>query len=541
MFGKINTRSLVHTVPMFRYAIFMIIGVVLGDFLSDLLDVRMWLIVLGVLVACGLITEKRHPQVCSVLILLAIVAVGGFRLQLNEMGKFVFDEPWSGVDSRMVVVSEPVIKGKVLQFEGLAYDVKDAAEANGTRMRISVLRDTITKRYEEIHIGDGIRARLDVTPLENWHRLDSHFDYLRWLRARNISCRAFVPIGKWEKEAWRWNDIGMMETAKLKALAFRQKILDRIEETGMEQDAFAVATAMTLGNKAALTTELKEEYSISGASHVLALSGVHLSIICMLLMAVIRKRRVGGSLLLIALVWGYVLLVGMPISLIRAACMMTVIEVSHMLDRKQKMLNVLGFTACLMVMVNPQSVWDVGFQMSFMAVLAIVSLGDAFDEAMPKAWRFKNRKETKKQTRFERLKYKFLRGGWMAVTVSLSAQIGVMPLTAYYFGRIPLMFMVTNLVLVIMVLPIVSGTIVMALFCVVDILLGVPGGAVTYGLGKILGWFVMMLNAVMGWIAGMPFASVEGADVGPGMLVGVYALIIIGVVYVNRRRLRGVL
>lgn len=541
MFGKINTRSLIHTVPMFRYAIFIIIGIVLGDFFANFVDVRMWLLVLGLLVAGGIVTEKKHPQVCSVMILLAIAALGAFRLSLSELGRFVFEEPWSGVEARMVVATEPVVRGKVLQFEGLAYDVKNVEVANGTRMRLSVLRDTITKRYEDIHIGDGIAAKIDVTPLENWHRLDSHFDYMRWLHVRNISCRAFVPIGKWEKEEWRKEDIGIFETMKLKALVFRQKILERIEWTGMEHDAFAVATAMALGNKGALTTELKEEYSISGASHVLALSGVHLFIIYMLLTMFVRNRRIVGSMVLIALIWGYVLLTGMPISLVRAAGMLTIWEVLQMFDKKQKSLNVLGFTACVMVMVNPQSVWDVGFQMSFASVLAIISLKGAFKDIMPEKWKYKNKKERKRQTKTEQRMYGVLRKGWMTVAISLSAQVGVMPLSAYYFGRIPLLFVATNLVVMFVISPIVGLTMLMALLCAVDVLMDLPGGGATYWLGAVLNWMVGRLNAVLGWIAGLPFASVEGVDVGLGMLVLIYALIIAGVVYANRRRLRGVL
>lgn len=541
MFGKINTRSLIHTVPMFRYAIFIIIGIVLGDFFADDVDVRMWLFVLGLLVAGGIVMEKKHPQVCSVMILLAIAAVGAFRLSLSELGRFVFEEPWSGVETRMVVVTEPVVRGKVLQFEGLAYDVRDVEAANGTRMRISVLRDTITKRYEGIHIGDGIAAKIDVTPLENWHRLDSHFDYMRWLRVRNISCRAFVPIGKWEKEEWRKEDIGTFETMKLKALVFRQKILERIEWTGMEHDAFAVATAMALGNKAELTTELKEEYSISGVSHVLALSGVHLTIIYILLTLFVGKRRIAGSAVLIVLIWGYVLLTGMPISLVRAAGMLTIWEVLQMVDKRQKSLNVLGFTACVMVMVNPQNVWDVGFQMSFASVLAIISLKGAFMDIMPEKWKYKNKKERKRQTKTEHRMYGALRKGWMTVAISLSAQVGVMPLSAYYFGRIPLLFVATNLVVMFVISPIVGLTMLMALLCAVDVLMDLPGGGATYWLGAVLNWMVGKLNAVLGWIAGLPFASVEGVDVGLGMLVLVYALIIAGVVYANRRRLRGVL
>ena len=154
----------------------------------------------------------------------------------------------------------------------------------------------------------------------------------------------------------------------------RDRLLQRLSDGGIEGDAYAVVAAMALGDKSALTKELKDMYSLTGASHVLALSGLHLGIIYMLLSLLVRGRRwlMLSQLFLIISIWGFVFLVGMSMSVVRAAIMLSVYALLSLGHRDKMSVNTLAFTAIVMLMMNPMSLFDVGFQLSFMAVFSIL-------------------------------------------------------------------------------------------------------------------------------------------------------------------------
>lgn len=131
---------------------------------------------------------------------------------------------------------------------------------------------------------------------------------------------------------------------------------------------------MALGDKSSLSDKLEEDYSVSGASHVLALSGLHLGIIYAILSLLLARRRwqsVSQALILIA-VWTYVFIVGMSASVVRSAIMLTVYSFVSLLNRNKMSLNTLSVAAVVILAGNPLFLYDVGFQMSFAAVLFII-------------------------------------------------------------------------------------------------------------------------------------------------------------------------
>lgn len=541
----INVRSLIHTVPMLRYAILIIIGIVIGDGLFGVISPREWIVMMSILVGAAILTTKKHPMASSILILASMVAFGAFRICWNETGAYDMNKEETGKRCKIAIISEPIVRGKVIQFDGIVVPSPSSREGKnhwleGSKIRVSMLRDTITGRYKTVHIGDGIDAMADMSPLQDWHRLNSNFDYIRWLKIRGFKSRAFVPIGKWNKTEIGWEDIGIAEMVKLKMQTFRQKILKRIEANEMDPDAYAVATAMALGNKASLRPELREEYNISGVSHILALSGVHLSIIYCMLSFFIRRKRVWSSMIILSMIWAYTVFTGLPASVIRAALMLTILEIIELASGSQKRLNILGAAAFVMVMFNPQNIWDVGFQMSFAAVLGITTLMDPFRILMPDKWKYLKKKDLKRMTKRERWVLKLQQGAWYAITISISAQIGTIPLTIYYFGRISMYFILTNLISIPLVTTIVILTIVLSILITADIIMGISGGAVTYYLAKVTSWFATLMNCTMGWISGLPGASIEGISIDGIQAIAMYAIIIMGIVYANKKRLKEV-
>lgn len=531
MARKINPRHFIHAIPMFRYALLLLLGVVLAESCFSAPGVREWLVLLCCLVGLALIVNKRHEMTSSVLILLAIVVLGGLRYSFHAEDVWVVEED-SRCEIELVVASEPIRRGKVVQFDGIVSGTGEVGDACGARcrlegrkLRVSLLRDTITKRYEALHIGQSVVADVDISPLKDWHRMNDNFDYIRWQTMRGIVGRGFVGIGKWEFSESGSFALGFWERLKLKALVWRQVLLDKIGETGISGDAYAVMTAMALGNKSALTPELREEYSMSGASHILALSGMHLSIIYMLLIYLLPRRNLWNKLFVLAVLWGYVVFVGMSLSVVRAASMLTIWEMVWLMGRDQKHLNVFGLTLAVMVMVNPESLWDVGFQMSFMAVFGIIVCQPLMDKMIPVSLMKIKPVDLQELPLWKRVRYRSLRSLWFTACVSVSAQIGTVPLSAYYFSRVSLYFLLTNFIVIPCATVIICGTFLLTVIVIVNM---VAGGGLTIMarlVAAILSAIVTAQNEILSFIARVPGASIEEIHISVVQVVALYAMV----------------
>ena len=297
------------------------------------------------------------------------------------------------------------------------------------------------------------------------------------------------------------SSVSRLDRSKTYFLAQRAKLLDRLSESGVDGSVYAVVAAMTLGDKSQLTKELRDTYAVSGASHILALSGLHLGIIYTLLSLLLSRRRwqVISQVVIIVCIWLFVFLVGMSASVVRSAVMITVYALLSLGHRDKMSVNTLAFAAIVMLLFNPKSLFDVGFQLSFMAVLAILLFYPLFESVLSQQFLFGHR---------------LFRWLWTTLAVSCAAQIGVAPLIAYYFGRISCYFLLTNLVVV----P--AATLILYLSLLV---LLIPS------LAYLLIYIVDALNQLLLWITMLPGASIEGLH--PTLLQVWMTYVIIGAVY----------
>ncbi len=281
----------------------------------------------------------------------------------------------------------------------------------------------------------------------------------------------------------------------------RELLLQRFEEAGLSGDQYAVVAAMTLGDKSALTRELKETYNVTGASHILALSGLHLGIIYALLslLTVGRRWRSITQILIILSIWAFVFLVGMPTSVVRAAVMLTVYALLSLGYRERMSVNTLAFTAIVMLLYNPLSLFTVSFQLSFMAVLSILLFAPLFNRAFSAEYLQSHR---------------VVKWLWGIAAVSCAAQIGVAPLIAYYFGRFSPWFLLSNFI----VIP--AATVILYLSLLV---LLIPGLAV------LLVKVVAFLNGMLTHLSALPAASIE---VSPSLLQVILIYMVILAAYV---------
>lgn len=231
----------------------------------------------------------------------------------------------------------------------------------------------------------------------------------------------------------------MTQRAQANALELRNQLVNTLSDKGLGQQELAVVSAMTLGDKSLIDKDLKNDYSRSGASHVLALSGLHLGIIYFVFSFMTARwrrryhhwsRPVSEGLILITM-WSYVVLVGMSPSVVRAAIMMTVYSLLSLQNRNRSSLNALAFTAIIMLVADPMILFNISFQLSFVAVAFILLYQGRIYSLIPSST------------------HPIVKWCWRFLSVSLAAQLGVAPLTAYYFHQIPSYFLLSSLVVMV--------------------------------------------------------------------------------------------
>lgn len=231
----------------------------------------------------------------------------------------------------------------------------------------------------------------------------------------------------------------MMQRAQANALELRNQLVNTLSDKGLEQQELAVVSAMTLGDKSLIDKDLKNDYSRSGASHVLALSGLHLGIIYFVFSFMTARwrrryhhwsRPVSEGLILITM-WSYVVLVGMSPSVVRAAIMMTVYSLLSLQNRNRSSLNALAFTAIIMLVADPMILFNISFQLSFVAVAFILLYQGRIYSLIPSST------------------HPIVKWCWRFLSVSLAAQLGVAPLTAYYFHQISSYFLLSSLLVMV--------------------------------------------------------------------------------------------
>lgn len=296
----------------------------------------------------------------------------------------------------------------------------------------------------------------------------------------------------------------LVGNARQQLLQVRSLLTQQYEDAGLEGEAYAIVSAMTLGDKSAMTKGVRTTYNETGASHVLALSGLHLGIIYWLVTLLMpgRRWRLASQVAAILVIWAFALLTGLSTSIVRSATMLTVYALMDIGYRRHASINVLALTAIIMLAVTPSAIFDISFQMSFMAVLSILLFYPLFYGLIPLHWL---------------QRHPAVRLLWGSVALSVAAQIGVAPLIAYYFHRFSTYFLLANAVVIPEAYLILIGALVLL----------VSGSAVV---AAFLTTVAATAGSLLAMIARLPGASV--APLYPTVLQVVLLYVVIASLYV---------
>ena len=264
-------------------------------------------------------------------------------------------------------------------------------------------------------------------------RGQEHFCYeTRWLwGAVFLSLLLFLSIQKTAYSQFEASSEHPTSLLSRWAREEQQRLLEPIEKLNLTDEEKSVLATITVGYRQAMSREVRNRFSVTGVAHILAVSGFHVAIVCGFLSFLFSFLSRNGCcrwiryISLLVLLWGFVAITGLAASSVRAALMLTMYLTGGVLDRRAERYNILAASAFCMLVYEPLYLFDIGFQLSYLAVLSILYFQPRLQALI-------------------KVHNPFLRTPWGWVTVTLSAQAGTF-LCLYYFGQFSTVFLLTNL------------------------------------------------------------------------------------------------
>jgi competence protein ComEC len=324
------------------------------------------------------------------------------------------------------------------------------------------------------------------------------FDYKGYLENKSIFGQIQVEL----------KDLSMAPPSHYSIRTFasgiRNSILQNLEKSHFSKEELPVFAALLLGQQQDITKDILQDYQYAGAIHILSVSGLHVGLLLgflTLLLSPLPQTRKYALLKLGILLFSlsfFGILAGLSPSVLRSVTMFSFVAIGMYFRRSTNIYNTLLISAFLLLLFNPSYVYDVGFQLSYLALFFIVWL-----QPILSAW--------------YQPKNKIVKSLWEIITVSTAAQIGTLPLSLYYFHQFSGLFFITNLI----ILPLLS--VIMGVGVVVVLMAAT--NSIWIPLLKLMELSIWVINTIIHKIASFEQFIIKDIPFHKGMLLGLYLII----------------
>ncbi len=363
-----------------------------------------------------------------------------------------------------------------------------------------------------LHYGDLIAIPAPirkVSPPLN----PGEFDYRAYLYRKGVTGQVYLKDEDWID--LQTNDANPIFGFSYR---FRDVLLASLQRSGLSDHEFGVAAAILLGYDDNLADEVRKNYVAAGSMHILCVSGMHVGIIYLLasfLLGFLNRKKWQKTLkqvLLLALIWFYALIAGLSPSILRASLMISFVVIGEMINRKGFIINSLAASAFILLCVNPNNLFEIGFLLSYAAVVGIVVLQHPLYNLLY-------------------VKNKLLDRAWQITTVALAAQVATIPFTLFYFNQFTTYFWLSNLFMTsISFIVVISGMVLL-------LVSWIP--YVSTFVGYLVWGSVYVMNWVVEQVERLPFSIIKGLYVSEfefAMLLLAFVLLLL-MVSMRKRRL----
>jgi competence protein ComEC len=295
--------------------------------------------------------------------------------------------------------------------------------------------------------------------------------------------------------------------------ALRQSINEKLYKYNFKPEELAIINALILGQRQDMDRDMYTEYANAGAIHILAVSGLHVGILLMLLNMVLKPLELlkhGNTIKVICmllLLWSFAVIAGLSASVTRAVTMFSIVAIAMNLKRPTNIYNTLSISIFILLLVKPMFVFDVGFQMSYLAVFAIVSI----QPLLYKLWT---------------PKWKVTDYFWQIFTVTIAAQLGVAPISLFYFHQFPGLFFISNLAIIPFLGLILGFGILVILLSLLNIL--------PEFLANAYGNLINTMNRVVSWVSNQEAFLIKDISFDLTHVIATYILLL-ALVLINRK------
>lgn len=481
-------EKFLHQAPFFRFTISLIVGI-LFQINYPIFNVAIIYLISILLVITLLFVFFKLPQnysinkIWGVIISLALFISGMQLVNIKQQNIFNFkNSKYTFIAS---IIEQPEEKEKSIKTILKIDCIKNSVSwtKNSSKILCYFQKDSSTLH---LNLGDQIIVQSSLNEIKHSGNPYS-FNYKNYLSYKEIYNQCYVKADQFKIIAHNKGSVIRILSNKT-----RQKLLNIYQRNNIIGDEFAVLSALTLGYKNGLTPELQESFSTSGAMHILAVSGLHVGIIfiilCKLLFPLQRNKygKIIQSIIIITVLFFYAFLTGLSDSVLRATIMFSFISLGKMFTRQVNIYNTISASAFILLIINPYSIMNVGFQLSFAAVISIVF----FQPKIYSLLSFKN---------------KIPDYFWQLVSVAIAAQIGTFPITIYYFEQFPAYFILTNIIIIPIATLIVYGAILLFTVSFSHVL--------TLHISKGLSLITFFLNSSVNFIKQLPYSKIDELNI----------------------------
>ena len=338
------------------------------------------------------------------------------------------------------------------------------------------------------------------------------FDYWAYLHRKGITGQVFLKEDD-------WLDLQVNNANPIYAFSyrFRDVLLTSLHRSGLSDNEFGVAAAILLGYDDKLADEVRKDYVAAGSMHILCVSGMHVGIIYLLasfLLGFLNRKKWQKTLkqgLLLALIWFYALIAGLSPSILRSALMISFVIIGEMIRRKGFIINSIAASAFILLCINPNNLFEIGFLLSYSAVVGIVVLQRPIYNLLY-------------------IKNKLLDKAWEITAVALAAQVATIPYTLFYFNQFTTYFWLSNLFMTpISFVVVISGMVLLLVSWIPY--LNTLVGYLVWGAVYVMNWVVARIES-------LPFSIIKGlyvSDFEFAMLLLAFVFLLLMVTLRKRR------
>lgn len=472
-------------VPFFKFLLPFVLGIAANIYLGIAPPFYILIIVFSIFTICLILSQyaKIHWNnrwVLGLITFLFFLLSGTFITKQEQSVSGIENNTELGAIVRLIDM--PEIRVTSTRVTAEVSKIQRNNEWEQVDEKILIYFSASDSLSKHLTYGDiiAVRAQFKSPPGEqNPYR----FNYRAYLEKKNIHRVAFIPSDNWLK-------IGNKQKGHYAiSLKLRESLLSLYAKAGIEGENLAVLTALTMGYKNLLDQETRQAFSASGAMHILAVSGLHVGVLFATLSALLfflnrfRRGRILKALILIAFLWLYAYFTGLSPSVVRASLMFSLVTLGTAFSRKTNIYNTLSASAFIILVLNPMIITEVGFQLSYAAVLAIVF----FYPHIYKIIYVKNR---------------HLDIVWQLLVVSLSAQLGTFALGLFYFNQFSNLFLFTNLYAI----PLATIIIYLAVTLILGSFIPFVGSLIGWVLNQVLS----SLSYLVHFTESIPYSTCEG-------------------------------